>query len=176
MLALCGPTSNGVEQPSIPLIARIARVQVGYTTMPGLEARLGPGKPITGGHANGARLWRVKGTHWIIYADAFEYSSRGIVVDSFWIHEDLKPNTDVPFARISLKELSWLGTISLKMTQDKLMQAMNANSLPAEKTVAGWEVHRPGSYALSEYVRFRVWTAELDVTNKVLVGIRLDAH
>jgi hypothetical protein len=43
-----------------------------------LERQLGEGEVVTGGHPNGARLWRVKGTSWEIYVDAFEYSERGV--------------------------------------------------------------------------------------------------
>ena len=160
----------------IPSIAGLAGIRVGYSTMSELEARLGPGKAITGGHPNGARLWRVKGTRWLIHADAFEYSDRGIVVDSLSISEDPNPGEDVPFARVRSDALRWLGKISLGMGNDEVTKALGAGPVPAKKSAQGWEVRVPGYCRLSEYVRFDVWTAGLDFTNNVLSQIRLDAR
>lgn len=72
---------------SIPKIARLGKIQVGYSTQAELARHWGEGKTIIGGHANSGRLWRVKGTPWIVDTDAFEYSRRGLVVDGVTIYE-----------------------------------------------------------------------------------------
>src|ERR1043165_9145057 len=118
-----------VNRLSIPDISPIYRIKVVYTTMPELEKFLGPGKTIIGGHPNGARLWRVKGTSWTVYADAFEWSKRGMVVDSFSIYEDVAPEPDIPFARISPKRLRWLHEIHPGTKQEQLKQALKLKAL-----------------------------------------------
>ena len=113
---------NDIPKTSIPKIANIAGIKVGYSSMEELEARLGKGKVAVGGHSDGARLWRVKGTSWVIYADAFEYSERGMVLDSLNIALDTKPRRGVPYARLTKNDFAWLGKISLGMDEDKLLE------------------------------------------------------
>ena len=56
---------NAATKTSIPAIARIGKIQIGYSTQEDLARHWGEGKTIIGGHANSGRLWRVKGTPWI---------------------------------------------------------------------------------------------------------------
>ena len=51
---------------SIPRIACLGKVRVGWSTQADLAQRWGEGKEITGGHPNSGRLWRVKGTPWVL--------------------------------------------------------------------------------------------------------------
>jgi hypothetical protein len=117
LTAAVTPSEGEDKGPStvIPESANIAGIKVGYSSMDELEGQLGKGKVTTGGHSNGARLWRVKGTSWVIYAYAFEYSKRGAVVDRFDITVDPKPGRHVPYARWTRKELVWAGGISLAL-------------------------------------------------------------
>ena len=50
---------NQVVTGSIPQIASIAKIQVGYSTQEDLAMRWGEGRTITGGHPNSGRVWRV---------------------------------------------------------------------------------------------------------------------
>src|SRR4029077_19148844 len=65
---------NTPAKTSIPEIARIGKAQIGYSTQADLAALWGEGKTIIGGHPNSGRLWRVKGTCWLLDTDGFEYS------------------------------------------------------------------------------------------------------
>jgi len=105
---------NTEPKTSIPKIANIAGIKVGYSSMQELEKNLGKGKVTIGGHPNGARLWRVKGTSWVIFADAFCYSERGSVVDHLDITVDPGwSGHDLPHARLTPKALAWAGGVSL---------------------------------------------------------------
>jgi hypothetical protein len=173
-----GRADGGAAANSIPAIAGIAGIQVGYTTMEELEARLGKGKPVTGGHPYGAREWRVRGTSWTIYADAFDYSARGIVVDSFELQTGVQPDSDVPFARLEKNDFVWLGLASLDLPEDKLLEVLKTRALPVTKTGGGWETSARGFSQLTSTPSssFQAWTTSFAVTNGLVRGVSLDAR
>jgi len=173
----------------IPKIANIAGIKVGYSSMEELEGRLGKGKVTVGGHSNGARLWRVKGTSWVIYADAFEYSERGAVVGRFEITVDSKPGHHVditvdpqpghrvPYARLTRNELAWAGGISLGMDEDNLLKLLKQKSWTPAKLADGWLVKAQGHSPLTSnpLYPFNQWEARFTMKGRSLVGISLDA-
>jgi len=163
---------------SIPSIANIAGVKVGYSSMEELEKRLGKGKVMIGGHPNGARLWRVKKTSWVIYADAFEYSPRGAVLDNFDVTVDAKPGQDVPFARLTKTELGWLGRVQIGMSEEELLQFLKQNSYAATKLHEGWLVKAKGFSPVTSdtLYPFQQWTAQFTITNKSLAQLHLSAQ
>jgi hypothetical protein len=142
-----------------------------------LEKRLGKGEVGVGGHPNGARLWRVKGTSWVVYADAFEYSKRGIVVDSFSITMDPNPGPGVPYTRLAGRNLAWLGSILPGMDEDKLLQILKQNTLLATKVAEGWLITANGYSPLTSVpiAPFQEWTVWLSIKNKSLVGMQFSA-
>ena len=174
----------------IPQIANTAGIKVGYSSMAELERKLGKGRVTIGGHPNGARLWRVKGTSWVIYADAFEYSRRGAVVDRFEITGDRKsgdylpditvdpaPGQQVPFGRLTGHELAWAGGISLGIGEDKLLKLLKQKSWTPVKLAAGWRVEAQGHSALTSnpLYPYHKWSATFTMKGNSLVGISLDA-
>src|SRR5689334_21666373 len=56
---------------SVPPLATIAGIRVGYDGMDRLERRLGPGAIMIGGHPQGARVWNIRASRWWLYADGF---------------------------------------------------------------------------------------------------------
>jgi hypothetical protein len=163
---------------SIPKIANIAGIKVGYSSMEELEARLGKGKVMVGGHPNGARLWRVKGTSWVIHADAFDYSERGVVLDSFDITVDPKLDRGVPYARLAKNDIAWVGKISLGMDEEKLLKLVKSNSWRATQDADGWLVEAKGYSPLTSVPiwPFQEWTARFEIKEKSLTGMWLDAR
>ena len=173
----------------IPKIANIAGIKVGYSSMGELESRLGKGKVTVGGHSNGARLWRVKGTSWVIYADAFEYSERGAVVDCFEIKMDSKPGQQVditvdpqpghrvPYARLNRNGLVWAGGISLGMDEDNLLKLLKRKSWTPAKLADGWLVKAPGHSPLTSdpLDPYNQWEAKFTIKGKSLAVINLNA-
>jgi hypothetical protein len=168
---------NKAPKTSIPKIASIAGIEVGYSSMEELEARLGKGKVAVGGHSNGARFWRVKGTAWVIYADAFEYSERGMVLDSLSLSLDTKPRRGVPYARLTKNDFAWLGKISLGMDEDKLLEIMQQNSCAPTKVAGGWLVKAKGCSPFTSWPSYyREWTVRFGIKEKSLVAMELDAR
>lgn len=181
LLALANPASAAeaqVPKTSIPSIANIAGVKIGYSSMEELEKRLGKGKVMVGGHPNGARLWRVKGTLWVVYADAFEYSKQGIVVDSFSITTDPNPGPDVPYTWPTGRELAWLGGISLGIHEDKLLEILKQNALSATKVADCWLLTAKGYSPLTSVPTepFQEWTVRFSIKKKSLAGMQFDAR
>lgn len=176
LLAAAVTPAQAAPKTSIPSIASIAGVKVGFSSMDELERRLGKGKVTTGGHSNGARLWRVKGTSWVIYADAFDYSKRGAVVDTLQISLDPKSDRDVPYARLSRKDLGLKSGISLGIDQETLLKGLERNAWTASQVPDGWQVKAPGYSPLTSIDSFHEWSASFEVKDKALVGITLDAR
>jgi len=168
------PAESG--RPNIPSIATFAGGQVGYITMDELEKRLGPGKPITGGHPHGARLWRVRATDWTIYADAFEYSKRGIVVDDLRIYRERKFQPDLPVARPGRSDLLWLGRIAVGMSESQVARELAKVGNNFRRTPAGYDIKAGGHYWLNQGLTFNTWQVSLGITNRVLVRIQMDAR
>ena len=115
-IAPAGAAESAPPGTSIPAIAGIAKIKIGYSIQQDIDAQWGEGKTIIGGHPNSGRLWRVKGTPWVIHTDGFEYSKRGLVIDSVEIYEERKPGKGVPYARLAVRDLAWLGEVSLGMS------------------------------------------------------------
>jgi hypothetical protein len=165
---------------SIPTLAKIGGVTIGSTTREHLETQWGGGKPLTGGHPNGARLWRVKGTDWIIYADAFQYDKKGIVLDFLDLStkNSRGDNKDIPFAKVSSSRLVWLGKVSPGMSEADLLAFLKTKSLPVEKTDHGWSTTAKGFHSLQNVNKeeYRTWTAQFDIERGLLVGLSLDAR
>jgi hypothetical protein len=162
----------------IPKVASIAGIKVGYSSMDELERQLGQGKTVVGGHPNGARIWRVKGTSWVIYADAFEYSQRGAVVDSFDINVNPKPGPGVPYTRMSRKGFAWLGKISLGMDEARLLEILKQKACVVTKVAEGWQVNAKGYSPLTSdtFHPFQEWTVQLIIKKKALIGMQFAAR
>ena len=160
---------------SIPKIARFGEVQIGYSTQEDLAKRWGEGKIITGGHPNSGRLWRVKGTPWVLRTDGFDYSERGLVVDAVEIEASPGASADIPYAKLPARSFAWLGRIKLGMPQAKAMKFLRSRAMPSTPTKEGCKLAAQGSYALETNVRLRTWTARLDFTDGILRRLALEA-
>jgi hypothetical protein len=127
----------------------------------------------------------VKGTRWILSTDGFDYSERGLVVDSLSFCENPKLRGDVPFtklpnvvpfARLSKNDFLWLGEISPGMTKDEVMQILKRKSLPILTTQEGCEISAQGFYALSSInTPLRKWSATLHFSDGSLSALHLNA-
>ena len=168
---------NNGPKTFIPKIANIAGFKVGYSSMEELEGQLGKGKVTVGGHPNGARLWRVKATSWVVQADAFEYSERGAVVDRLTITVDPHAGQDLPYARLSSNELAYAGGISLDLDEDHLLELLKQNSWTPTKVADGWLVEAHGHSPLTSSIYpFNRWEVTFTMKGKSLVGITLAAR
>jgi len=174
-VAAAGEAASSPTNHSIPAIAEIAKIKVGFSTQQDLASQWGEGKTITGGHPNSGRLWRVKGTPWVLHTDAFEYSKRGLVVDGLEIREDRTPGEGVPYARLSASDLAWLGEISLGASQDRVMEVLKRKGLQVTQTAAGCETRATGLHTLENKVQFRTWKVRVDFKAGLLIRLAIDA-
>jgi hypothetical protein len=168
---------NNPPKTSIPKIAHIGKVQIGYFTQEELALKWGEGKTIVGGHPNSGRVWRIAGTRWRVNTDGFDYSERGLVVDQFTLGTDSDPSGDIPYAKLSRSEFFWLGEISLGMSRTKVLQILKRRSLPNTWTKDGCEINAQGFSPLTSIVEpFRNWKATLSFANDLLIRLDLSAR
>lgn len=165
---------NQVVTGSIPQIASIARIRVGYSTQEDLAMQWGEGQTITGGHPNSGRVWRVPGTQWVVHTDGFEYSARGLVVDSLTLDEDLDLGRGAPYARRTRNDFFWLGKISLGMSREKVLDVLQSNSLPVAQTERGFELRARGLHALVG-AKLTTWSVACEFSHELLIRLTLNA-
>jgi hypothetical protein len=192
--------SPSAAKTSIPEISRLAGIQLGYSTQEDVDARWGEGKVVLGGHPNSGRLWRVKGTPWLIYTDAFEYSERGLVVHSLQLKDidtisvpdplppgdgvkvtktdvwaDVEHPGDPPYAKLSSKEFAWLGGLAVGMSRTKAKEFLNQYPQTFKETDDGFSFEANGSHQLVT-AKFTTWTASLTFSKDVLSQLDIDAQ
>jgi len=170
---------------SIPAIARLCGIRVGWDTMTALETRLGPGLAYTGGHPLGARGWRCPALGLLINADGFYYRDRGRdqdrVVDDLSIcrlagyREDLK----FPLAHLLPSQALFMGVVSPGMTRAEVRAALGS-SLPAPQVEGDqWIWNAPGFTRINvlNHVVVRSWQARLTFQHGKLddIDLRADA-
>jgi hypothetical protein len=159
----------------IPRIAKLAGVQIGYSTQEDLARRWGEGKTVIGGHSNSGRIWRVKGTTWAIRTDGFEYSKRGLVIDGLQLLEEDQQGRDAPYARLGRKNFAWLGGVTLGTSRSQVKVLLKRRSLSATDTDRGLEIRAAGFYPLMG-AQFKTWTVRLQFTRDRLARLTIDAR
>jgi hypothetical protein len=161
---------------SIPKIARLGGIQVGYATQEDLAKQWGEGKTIIGGHPNSGRLWRVHGTSWVLHTDGFEYSKQGLVVDALEIYESTGEMNDVPFAKLSKNGFAWLGGILPGISEDEAVQILKRETVPFTTTTNGFEITAKGFDALESSIKpLTTWTTSLGFINGRLTRLTVNA-
>jgi hypothetical protein len=187
LLLLLGFAAVAAGEPetktTIPAFARMAGVDIGLSTQADLAKRWGEGKTVTGGHSNSGRVWRVKGAPWILQTDGFEYSSRGLVVDSLSLHQnagschcqDLLDGA--PETRAGKEAFAWSGHVVPGMSKDAVMLMLRDMFGPVTVTGDGCEVKAAGFSPLTSIATpFRAWTTSFVFTNGVLSRLSISAE
>jgi hypothetical protein len=168
---------NKLPKPSIPKIARIGKVQIGYSTQEDLAKEWVEGKTVVGGHSNSGRVWRIKGSRWRVSTDGFDYSERGLVVDQLSLSAKSNLPKDVPYKKLYKKDFAWLGGISPGMSKKKVMQILKGKSLACTPTKEGCEINARGFSPLTSIITpFRNWKATLTFADGVLTDLTLDVR
>jgi hypothetical protein len=163
----------------VPAFAKLCGVRVGYDTMTTMERKLGPGRPIRGGHARGARVWEAPNAGCDLYADAFHWTDRkgsagGQVLDVIFLSKH-SHDAGTPNARLTREDAKFMGAASLGMTGREVRNALK-EKLPPPKVrwnrlvwgAKGFAQIRPG------YV-MKSWQAELRFKQGKLASIELRA-
>ena len=182
----CGSSGKNSAAVSIPPIASLAKIQIGFSSEDDLEKTWGNGLTTVGSHPNSGEEWRVPGTHWLIFIDGFYYSKRGLVVDTLSISEvpDISADPDAaeswrhaPDARLGKQAFAWMGDITLGMPRDKVMEALKKHSLTFTQADGGIEVQARGfSPVTSERGSdFREWVVKLKFEHDQLSELIMNA-
>jgi len=125
------PHSATIAVPH-PRVEKLAGIRVGSFTMGELERRLGPGKVETGGHPQGARLWRSKQTGWFIYADGFDFGKDGTYIVNqvtFSVDIDGDWKKGVPSVDFNRKQFEFLKSVNLGTSKSQVLRALKKASL-----------------------------------------------
>jgi hypothetical protein len=176
VFAIATATFGTEEEPtSIPQIANIAGVQIGYSTQQDLETQWGAGKTVIGGHPNSGRIWRVPGANWIIQTDGFEYSTRGLVIDEFSLSAMPGPPRGFPQTKLAKRGFLWLGAIQLGMKKASVLKILQRKQLPFNSKAENIEISQKGCSPLTTEKPWRSWTATLVFKNDLLTALILNA-
>lgn len=166
----------------VPQMARLIGVRVGYDTLEKLEARLGHGLAVTGGHPMGAREWRSRQTGWIIHADAFDTSDKGMVLDELIIRfPDVSDRVaSLPSVNLSRRRLGLFGVVFPGMTRAEVLHAIRGR-LPAPTVKENrWSWTESGFASLADredyHVAYRIWKAAIVFEKERVVSLALEAE
>jgi hypothetical protein len=175
--------SSNKTETSIPAIAGLAGVKIGYSSQDDLARQWGEGKTIVGGHPNSGRVWRIKGTDWVLKTDGFDYSHRGLVVDGLLLSvasatDDfyLQASVDAPTARLPKEKFAWMGSVQLGMSRSAVEQFLKSKSLVGTGTNQDLVVQVPGHNALSDHPgAYETWVVILTFETNVLTKLNIYA-
>ena len=162
-------------EDAIPAIADVAGVRIGFSSQQELEAKWGKGKVVTGGHPNSGRLWKLKGTSWIVQTDGFEYSERGLVIDSLVLREETKRDKNIPKARLRGTEFRWMSEISLGASRTQVADFLRKQRLPAKEADSVIETWAGGLSSLENQQAFKKWRVRLEFKAERLSRLSIEA-
>jgi hypothetical protein len=158
---------------SVPAIARLLGVRVGYNGQDALTRQFGDGLHTTGGHPGGRKLWYTRLPSGLIETDGFDYNDEGLVLESLYWSLDTATDPTIPFVRHLPHHAGWLGVIIPGMTMAQVAQ-LTSGLLPApqrEGNVWKWTAKgfvRPSRINDGVYT---TWTATLTFQNGALDSI-----
>ena len=174
-----GTSPTRTDRLSIPRIAEIGGVQIGYSTQEELERRWGEGLTVVGGHPNSGRRWRVRDTDWVVATDGFLYSDHGLVIDGLQIESQPAGqfSTNAPFAKLDKKAFEWLGEISRGMTRLEVITLLNRQMLKFKEQDETLFVDADGFSAITSEANanLRYWQARLVFAEGKLTRLELEA-
>jgi hypothetical protein len=157
---------------TVPKIAQIAGVRVGYDTRGEMERRLGKGMVYTGGHAGGAREWVLRGTHWYIDADAFDYYRFRVGGDTVVLYDvsigkkarSVGAAMRFPPVRVTVgasRKLGWLGVVFPGMSKSEVLRAIHGEIPLPKRSGNEWSWTSQGFLRLNRTQAYHTWTARL---------------
>ncbi len=174
---------------SVPDLAQICGVRIGYDTMDALEHRVGRGLPEMGGHSHSGREWLSHGADCDISADAFWYYDEqghadGAVIDSLSITplshdrvflEETGEDTLLPVAHLAPQKVRFMNIVSLGMNRRDVLRAL-VSKLPKpdiQDSSLVWTV--PGYVRVRNNIVMTSWSAELKFDHDKLDEIRIES-
>ena len=160
---------------SIPDIARILGLRVGWNGQERLERWFGKGLRTVSGHSGGRESWRTRSPNCYIETDGFCHNNEGEVLEYVSWGLDPSDDTKTPFIRHWPHRRGWLGVIIPGMSMNQVSR-LTANKLPPPiKKDNKWiwvaeSYNRPNPHNQDI---FTMWTAHLSFHNKILSDIEV---
>jgi hypothetical protein len=178
--------SRSEARDSVPELAQICGVRIGYDTMDALEHQIGHGLPEMGGHSHSGREWIFHRGDCDISADAFFYydeqgHANGAVVDLVSItplsHDSSTREWEntLPGARLALGQARFMGVVSLGMTKAETLRVLGSRLSPpdVQKSDLVWTF--PGFVRVRSNILMTSWRAELKFDHDKLQEIRIES-
>lgn len=169
-------SKSAARKISVPPIAQLLGVRVGFNGMAALERRLGLGRTQTGGHSNSRNEWRTAVPKGKIWTDGFNMNDEGYVVETLiWTAEDPseKPDRSIPLVKRLPRGSGWLGTITLGMTEQEVLLRIKGKLPPPQKRRNWWTWKAKGFVPVMQSEAYMTWTATLSFTKKRVADIYL---
>src|SRR5690349_15713575 len=85
--SIAEPRDMPLARRDLPRFANIAGALVGRDGFSKLERKLGRGASVTGGHPQGARVWKDVRNQWMVYIDGFYYCHNDSIIDQLTVTE-----------------------------------------------------------------------------------------
>lgn len=178
------PAENDVR--GVPAISHVLSIHVGADTIQQVEKLYGRGLACIGGHDNAGRMWKDKGTGWVIYLDSIDSGAGGRVVDYVVLGDPGevvfpteatkgKPSKP-PGVSIRSRSMSLDRALVPGMRKSEAMKVVAAKGWPC-KADGDAEVIRMGGLSQpSKQVKFTDWEATLTFKKDRLVQIAVRSY
>jgi hypothetical protein len=176
MLSKKGAHAPRDPHVSIPAIARLLGVRVGYNGQEALERQFGSGLAVTGGHPGGRKLWKTHHPSGSVETDGFSYNHEGLVLETLSWTLGTIGDPKIPSVRRLPRHAGWLGMVYPGMTQAQVSE-LTAHRLPAPRKAGNvwtWKATgfvRPNRNNEDVYT---TWTAKLTFGRQHLISIDLE--
>jgi len=171
------PTNNTRHDPStsVPSIARLLGVRVGFNGQQALIQNFGDGLHSTGGHPGGMIHWNTHHPSGYIETDGFSYNEEGLAIEQLYWALDRPSDPKIPFVRHLPRHAGWLGVVYPGMTTKQVSQLTTSRlPVPLKKgEVWVWQAKgfvRPSPVNEETYT---TWTAKLTFQKGVLNSIEI---
>ena len=166
------------KKTSIPKIARMLGVQVGFNGQHALRRTLSYGKIATGGHPNSRQMWRIRSPKSEVVTDGFNTTYEGYMIESLdWGMLEVPDvsGPDVPMVKRLPRGSGWMGTIYPGMTKRQVERLIAGRLPPPKKKGEMWEWTQQGYYRLGNDLYFE-WVATLSFQRDRLkdIGVWVD--
>ncbi len=170
---------NGKDPPmSVPAIARILGVRVGYNGQDALQHQFGKGLATLGGHPDGRKTWLTRKPLGYITTDGFNHNPEGLALESLSWGLDPPMDKKIPYVRALPRGAGWLGSIVPGMSRQQV--AALTSRMPTKPILkpGRWIWREKGFVrpASTEYVVYTNWTAQLTFDKDVLTTIDVECR
>lgn len=178
------------DVPGVPAVGHILAIHVAADKIDRLEKLFGRGRVCLGSRGESGRMWKEKGSGWLIYADSLDAGPQGQIVNYvvmgdpacvvFPIETDPGKGKDKPkpppTVSIRSRSMSLDGAILPAMTRTEVGRAIAAKRWPSKLEGEATVIRMGGLSRISKQVKVTDWEATLTFRNDRLVQIAIRSY